>query len=134
MRNSTAWLSVMWKSLITEKSKFTCFGPIRLLRAQVPNRGTTVFVKAAGLNHLWAVGLGNTGFTPGTQFSRLLTENPVPGESHEPVSSAWPLCAVAITLSCQPPANWFTTPPRFNIGCPLPNGSEYSVLATKRCG
>ena len=68
------------------------------------------------------------------QVARLLTENPVPGESHEPVSSAWPLCAVAITLSCQPPANWFTTPPRFNIGCPLPNGNVYKVLATNRCG
>src|SRR5579871_3225743 len=123
MRNSTAWLSVMWKSLITEKSKFTCFGPIRLLRAQVPNRGTTVFVKAAGLNHLWAVGLGDTGFTPATQLSRLLTENPVPGESHEPVSSAWPLCAVAIMLTCQPPTTRSATPPWFNQRCPLPKGN-----------
>jgi len=57
-------------------------------------------------------------------LSKILTkENPVPGESHEPVSSAWPLCAVATTLSCQPPTNWFTTPPRFNTVCPLPKGN-----------
>src|SRR5258708_13003370 len=96
---------------MAEKSKFTCFGPIRLLRAQLPNNGTTVLVKAAGLNHPWEVGLGNTGSTPATQLRRLLTENPVPGESHEPVSSACPLCAVAITLSCQFPTSSFTMPP-----------------------
>src|SRR5258708_609202 len=83
----------MRKSLIAEMSKFTCFGPIKLLRPQLPNSGTTVLVKAAGLNHPWEVGLGNTGSTPATQLRRLLTENPVPGESHEPVSSAWLLCA-----------------------------------------
>src|SRR5471032_379980 len=87
----------MRKSLIVEKSKFTCVGLTRLLRAQFPNCGTTVLVKAAGLNHPCAPGLANTGSTPATQLSRLLTENPVPGESHEPVSRAWTLCAVAIT-------------------------------------
>src|SRR5260370_29256276 len=96
-------LSARWKSLIAEKSKFTCLGPIKLLRAQLPNSGTTVLVKAAGLNHPLAVGLANTGFTPATQLRRLLTENPVPGASHEFVSSAWPLCAVAITPSSQLP-------------------------------
>src|ERR1700757_292822 len=134
MRNWSVCFSAMRKSLSVEKSKFTCVGPTRLLRAQVPNSGTTVLVNAAGLNHPREFGLGNTGSIPETQLSRLLTENPVPGESHEPVSSAWPLCAVAITLSCHPPANWFTTPPRFNIGCPVPNGNVYKVLATNRCG
>ena len=38
-----------------ETSKLTCLGPIGLLRAQVPNSGTTVLVKAAGLNHLLAL-------------------------------------------------------------------------------
>src|SRR5713226_10192950 len=93
----------MWKSLIADKSKFTCLGPTRLLRAQVPNSGMTVLVKAAGLNQPFEFGLEKTGSTPATQLRRLLTENPVPGESHEPVSSAWPLWAVAMTLTCQPP-------------------------------
>src|SRR5260370_2408958 len=124
----------MRNSLIAEKSKFTCLGPIRLLRPQLPNSGTTVLVKAAGLNQPWEVGFGNTGSTPATQLSRLLTENPVPGESHEPVSSACPLCAVAITLSCQLPTTSFTTLPRFSTGRTLPNDNAYSADPTKRWG
>src|SRR5258707_719183 len=134
MRNCTACFSVRWKSLITEKSKFTCFGPTRLLRAQVPNSGITVFVKAAGLNHPCEFGFAYTGFAPATQLRRLLTENPVPGESQELVSSACPLCAVAIMLTCQPPTKRSTAPPRFNKSCPLPNGKVYSADATKRWG
>ena len=42
MRNCSAWRSVIMKSLNTEKSMFTCFGPRRLLRAQLPNSGATV--------------------------------------------------------------------------------------------
>src|SRR5260370_537063 len=43
---------------MAEKSKFTCFGPIRLLRAQLPNNGTTEVVNAAGLSHAEGGGLG----------------------------------------------------------------------------
>src|SRR5258708_37133532 len=110
----------MRNSLIADISKFTCLGPIRLLRPQLPNSGTTVLVKAAGLNHPWEVGLENTGFTPATQLRRLLTENPVPGQSPEPVSSASPLCAPAITLSCPPPTKAFPTPPRSHPAVTFP--------------
>src|SRR5260370_29843815 len=103
----------MRKSLIAEMSKLTCFGPIRLLRPQLPNSGTTVLVKAAGLNHPWEVGWENTGSTPATQLRRLLTENPVPVESHQPITSALPLSTVPITPTRQPPTKWYPTPPPF---------------------
>src|SRR5260370_19511063 len=102
----------MRKSLIAEMSKLTCFGPIRLLRPQLPNSGTTVLVKAAGLNHPWEVGWENTGSTPATQLRRLLTENPVPGETHQTGFSALPLFAVALTPSCHPPTKCVLKPPR----------------------
>ena len=42
IRNCRDCFSVTRKSLIVEKSKFTCLGPRRSLRAQLPNCGATV--------------------------------------------------------------------------------------------
>src|SRR5258708_21538765 len=100
----------MRKSLIAEMSKFTCFGPIRLLRPQVPNSGTTVLVKAAGLNHPWEVGLENTGSTPATQLRRLLPEQPASREQHQTVSPALPPFAFPFSLSRTPPTKKIHTP------------------------
>src|SRR5262249_22919147 len=69
------------------------------------------------------------------QLSRVAFEMKfVPPESHDEVFTASPLCSVVIVLICQPPANWFTTPPRARNFCPLPNGSVYKTDATNRCG
>jgi hypothetical protein len=81
MRNWSDALSAIPKSLIVETSKFPYLGPIRLLRAQFRNSGATVLVKAAGSNQPCAFGFGNTGSTPDTPLSRLLTETPAPAHS-----------------------------------------------------
>src|SRR5947209_9444751 len=61
IRNWSACRSVKRKSLMAEKSRFTCFGPIRLFRPQLPKVPGTGLVKAAGLNQPFWFGFGSTG-------------------------------------------------------------------------
>ena len=66
---------------------FTCCGPFRLLRPQLPYWPGTVLMNAAGLSQTFRSRIRQNGLTPATQLSRLLCGTKlVPAESHEVVS------------------------------------------------
>src|SRR5208283_4356423 len=106
-----------------ETSSFPNHGPRKLLREQVPNVPETGLENAATLNQAFWLLPGRTGFTPGTQLSRVALETKlVAPESQEDVSIGLPLCRVVMVLSCQPPTTWFRIPPWLRKCWPLPNG------------
>src|SRR3954462_11014591 len=104
MRNCKACRSVILKSLIVEKSRFTCLGAMRLFRPQLPYWPGKELKNAAGFSQWSGVAFGRYGLTPATQLSRVLAGTKlVPAESHDVVSRGAPLCARKMLLSCHPP-------------------------------
>src|ERR1035437_1558000 len=112
MRNSRLLCSVIGNGLMTEASSVPRHGPLRVLRPQLPNVPATGLENAAGFHQAFWLLLGRTGFTPGMQLSRVaLVMKLVPPESHADVLTTPPLCIVLMSVTCQPPTTWFTTPP-----------------------